>query len=155
MTQEALEAFRVHGPEQRPKPLDYLAQSQAGNYDINLQVDIQTLASSNLQMISRANFKAMYWSTAQQLSHHSSSGCAMQTGDLLGSGTISGSTTDALGSFLELTRNGQNPLPLLGGEERKFIEDGDILTLRGHCQGQGYRIGFGTAVGKILPAHKR
>lgn len=78
----------------------------------------------------------------------------MQTGDLLGSGTISGSTKNSLGSLLELTWNGQNPLALANGEERRFIEDGDTLTLQGHCQGLGYRIGFGFAVGKILPAHR-
>ena len=153
VTQEALAPFRVHGPEQQPKPLAYLAQTHAGNYDIELQVDIQTRASSTAQTISQTNFKAMYWSSAQQLTHHSSSGCAMQTGDLLGSGTISGSTKDSLGSLLELTWNGKNPLLLANGEERRFVEDGDTLTLRGHCQGQGYRIGFGAAVGKILPAH--
>jgi fumarylacetoacetase len=154
VTQEALEPFRVQGPKQQPAPLPYLAQRQAGNYDIKLQVDIQTQNCLALQTISLTNFKGMYWSSAQQLAHHSSSGCAMQTGDLLGSGTISGSTKGSLGSLLELTWNGQNPLPLLNGEERCFLEDGDTITLQGHCQGQGYRIGFGAAVGSILPAHK-
>jgi len=154
VTQEALQPFCVHGPEQHPKPLAYLAQIQPGNYDVELQVDIQTQVSSLSQTISQTNFRAMYWSSAQQLTHHSSSGCAMQTGDLLGSGTISGSTKDSLGSLLELTWNGQNPLPLANGEERRFVEDGDTLTLRGHCQGQGYRIGFGSAVGRKLPAHR-
>ena len=154
VTQEALEPFRVHGPKQQPKPLAYLTQSHAGNYDVELQVDIQTQSSSVSQTISQTNFKAMYWSSAQQLAHHSSSGCAMQTGDLLGSGTISGSTKESLGSLLELTWNGQNPLLLANGEERRFVEDGDTLTLRGHCQGQGYRIGFGSAVGRILSAHE-
>ena len=154
VTQEALQPFCVHGPEQHPKPLGYLAQTQPGNYDVELQVDIQTQVSSLSQTISQTNFRAMYWSSAQQLTHHSSSGCAMQTGDLLGSGTISGSAKNSLGSLLELTWNGQNPLPLVNGEERRFVEDGDTLTLRGHCQGQGYRIGFGSAVGKILPAHR-
>jgi len=154
VTQEALQPFCVHGPEQHPKPLGYLAQTQPGNYNVELQVDIQTQVSSLSQTISQTNFRAMYWSSAQQLTHHSSSGCAMQTGDLLGSGTISGSAKNSLGSLLELTWNGQNPLPLANGEERRFVEDGDTLTLRGHCQGQGYRIGFGSAVGKILPAHR-
>ena len=154
VTQEALQPFCVHGPEQHPKPLGYLAQTQPGNYDVELQVDIQTQVSSLSQTISQTNFRAMYWSSAQQLTHHSSSGCAMQTGDLLGSGTISGSAKNSLGSLLELTWNGQNPLLLANGEERRFVEDGDTLTLRGHCQGQGYRIGFGSAVGKILPAHR-
>jgi fumarylacetoacetase len=154
VTQEALQPFCVHGPEQHPKPLGYLAQTQPGNYNVELQVDIQTQVSSLSQTISQTNFRAMYWSSAQQLTHHSSSGCAMQTGDLLGSGTISGSAKNSLGSLLELTWNGQNPLPLVNGEERRFVEDGDTLTLRGHCQGQGYRIGFGSAVGKILPAHR-
>ena len=137
VTQEALQPFCVHGPEQHPKPLGYLAQTQPGNYNVELQVDIQTQVSSLSQTISQTNFRAMYWSSAQQLTHHSSSGCAMQTGDLLGSGTISGSAKNSLGSLLELTWNGQNPLPLANGEERRFVEDGDTLTLRGHCQGQG------------------
>lgn len=153
VTQEALEPFRVDGPVQQPKPLAYLQQNQASNYNVELQVELETQASGSTQTISRTNFKGMYWSSAQQLAHHSSSGCAMQTGDLLGSGTISGSSKDSLGSFLELTWNGKNPLQLKYGEERCFVEDGDILTLRGHCQGEGYRIGFGCAVGKILPAH--
>ncbi len=153
VTQEALEPFRVEGPVQEPKPLDYLAQHQASNYDVALQVDIKTAASADTQTISQTNFKAMYWSSAQQLAHHSSSGCAMQTGDLLGSGTISGTTKDSLGSLLELTWNGKTPLALAKGEQRCFVEDGDTLTLRGHCQGDGLRIGFGSAVGKILPAH--
>jgi len=153
VTQEALEPFRVDGPVQQPKPLDYLAQNQASNYDVALQVDINTAASDDTQTISQTNFKAMYWSSAQQLAHHSSSGCAMQTGDLLGSGTISGTTKDSLGSLLELTWNGKTPLTLASGEQRCFVEDGDTLTLRGHCQGDGFRIGFGSAVGKILPAH--
>ena len=87
VTQEALEPFRVQGPKQQPAPLPYLAQRQAGNYDIKLKVDIQTQNCLALQTISLTNFKGMYWSSAQQLAHHSSSGCAMQTGDLLGSGT--------------------------------------------------------------------
>jgi fumarylacetoacetase len=109
--------------------------------------------------IARTNFKHMYWSMAQQLAHHTSSGCNTRVGDLMGSGTISGPKSDSsdenigtFGSLLELTWNGKTPLKLEAGEERAFIEDGDELTLRGWCQGNGYRVGFGTCVGTILPA---
>ena len=103
-------------------------------------------------MISRSNYREMYYSAAQQLAHHASSGCAMRTGDLLGSGTISGPTRDAYGSLLEITWGGRDPITLPGGISRTFIEDGDTLTLRGHAQGNGYRIGFGECTGRILPA---
>jgi fumarylacetoacetase len=94
----------------------------------------------------------MYWTMAQQLAHHTVSGCNTRVGDLMGSGTISGPTPDSFGSLLELTGNGARPLPLEGEGTRAFIVDGDELTLAGWCQGDGYRVGFGTCVGKILPA---
>jgi fumarylacetoacetase len=96
----------------------------------------------------------MYWTMAQQLAHHTVSGCNTRVGDLMGSGTISGPADDSFGSLLELTWNGKNPLQLKDGGTRGFIEDGDELTLAGWCQGDGYRVGFGTCVGEILPAHK-
>ena len=103
-------------------------------------------------MISRGNARELYYSAAQQIAHHASSGCAMRVGDLLGSGTISGPDRSAFGSLLELTWNGREPLDLGGGQSRTFIEDGDTLTLRGHAQGDGYRVGFGECAGTIVPA---
>jgi fumarylacetoacetase len=94
----------------------------------------------------------MYYSSAQQLAHHTSSGCPMRVGDLLGSGTISGPTQDSRGALLELTWGGQDPLTLDSGATRSFIEDGDTLTLRGHAQAKDHRIGFGECTGKVLPA---
>ncbi len=104
------------------------------------------------QSISRTNFKYMYWSSVQQLMHHASSGCAMNVGDLLGSGTISGPEKDQRGSLLEISWNGTEPLELPGGIKRSFLEDGDSLVMRGWCQGDGYRIGFGEVEGTIVAA---
>jgi fumarylacetoacetase len=100
--------------------------------------------------ICRTNFKYMYWSSVQQLVHHASSGCAMNVGDLLGSGTISGPERSGRGSMLELSWNGSEPLELESGERRCFLEDGDSLSIRGWCQGDGYRVGFGEVEGTIL-----
>jgi fumarylacetoacetase len=94
----------------------------------------------------------MYWSSVQQLVHHASSGCAMNVGDLLGSGTISGPVKGQRGSLLEISSNGTEPFELPSGERRSFLEDGDSLRISGHCQGDSYRIGFGEVEGTILPA---
>jgi fumarylacetoacetase len=153
VTSEALEPFRVPGPSQSPEPLPYLRQSKPSNYDVNLEVGLQVQGHSDATRICRTNFKHMYWSSAQQLAHHAICGCAMEIGDLLGSGTISGASKDSLGSLLELTWNGANPLTLDGGTTRTFIEDGDEVVMSGWCQGQSYRIGFGAVRGSILPAH--
>lgn len=152
VTREALEPFRVHGPQQDPKPLPYLAQKLANNYDLHLDVALRTSKMAVPQRISRTNFKYMYWSSVQQLVHHASSGCAMSVGDLLGSGTISGPEKDQRGSLLELSWGGAEPFELAGGERRSFLEDGDSLTFTGWCQGDGYRVGFGEVEGTILPA---
>ncbi|WP_315838134.1 fumarylacetoacetase [Bradyrhizobium prioriisuperbiae] len=151
VTREALEPFRVHGPQQDPQPLPYLAQKLANNYDLNLDVTLRTPKMSQPQRISRTNFKYMYWSSVQQLVHHASSGCAMSVGDLLGSGTISGPEKDQRGSLLELSWGGAEPLTF-GDERRTFLEDGDSLAFTGWCQGDGYRVGFGEVEGTILPA---
>lgn len=153
VTREALEPFRVPGPTQSPEPLPYLRQSAANNYDIHLDVALRPDGSPKATTISRTNFKTMYWSSAQQLAHHAIVGCAMQTGDLLGSGTISGAERDSCGSLLELSWNGKTPLQLEGGGRRTFIEDGDTITLSGRAEGEGFRIGFGECWGAILPAH--
>jgi fumarylacetoacetase len=153
VTREALEPFRVHGPVQDPTPLPYLRQAGANNYDMILDVDLRTPQMNDSVSICRTNFKTMYWSSVQQLVHHASSGCAMNVGDLLGSGTISGPDKQERGSLLEISWNGTEPIELPGGEKRTFLEDGDSLTMRGWCQGDGYRIGFGEVEGTITPAN--
>ncbi|MCR6735047.1 MAG: fumarylacetoacetase [Afipia sp.] len=152
VTREALEPFRVHGPVQDPVPLPYLQQKGANNYDLQLSVDLKAEKMAKPNTISRTNFKYMYWSSVQQLVHHASSGCAMNVGDLLGSGTISGAEKSERGSMLELSWGGAEPLDLGNGVQRSFLEDGDSLSMRGWCQGDGYRIGFGEVEGTILAA---
>ena len=152
VTREALEPFRLHGPAQEPKPLPYLQQVQPNNYDIALEVGMRAAQMNAAKNISRTNFKYMYWSSVQQLVHHASSGCAMNVGDLLGSGTISGPEKDQRGSLLEISWNGTEPVELAGGVKRTFLEDGDSLVMRGWCQGDGYRVGFGEVEGTILAA---
>jgi fumarylacetoacetase len=151
VTLDALEPFRVEGPKQDPQPLPYLRQNQAQNYDINLEASIMPEGGEQ-SLVCRSNFKYMYWSMAQQLTHHTVNGCNLRSGDMMGSGTISGPTPDSYGSMLELSWRGQKPVPLTDGSTRKFIEDGDTVILRGYCQNQDVRIGFGTCSGKVLPA---
>jgi fumarylacetoacetase len=150
VTREALAPFLVEGPAQDPAPLPYLARHGPQNYDIALEVGLRAAQAETI--ISRTNFRYMYWSSAQQLAHHAFCGCAMRVGDLLGSGTISGPEKHERGSLLELSWNGTEPLSLQDGTQRTFLEDGDTLILRGHAQGDGYRIGFGECSGTILPA---
>jgi fumarylacetoacetase len=152
VTREALEPFRLQGPEQDPVPLPYLGQTRPNNYDLALEVGLRAGAMNEAQRICRTNFKYMYWSSVQQLMHHASSGCAMNVGDLLGSGTISGPEKSQRGSLLEISWNGAEPVELQGGIKRTFLEDGDSLVMRGWCQGDGYRVGFGEVEGTILPA---
>jgi fumarylacetoacetase len=150
VTREALEPFRVLGPEQNPAPLPYLRQARSNNYDLELDVGLRAAGMNEAQTICRTNFKYMYWSSVQQLVHHASSGCAMNVGDLLGSGTISGPEKHQRGSLLEISWNGTEPLELRGGTKRSFLEDGDSLVMRGWCQGDGYRVGFGEVEGTIV-----
>jgi fumarylacetoacetase len=152
VTREALEPFRLHGPAQEPQPLPYLRQGQPNNYDMALEVALRAAPMNAAQTICRTNFKYMYWSSVQQLVHHASSGCAMNVGDLLGSGTISGPEKDQRGSLLEISWNGTEPVTLDGGAKRSFLEDGDSLVMRGWCQGDGYRVGFGEVEGTIVAA---
>jgi fumarylacetoacetase len=152
VTREALEPFRVPGPVQDPMPLPYLQQARPNNYDLQLDVALRAAPMSEEMRICRTNFKYMYWSSVQQLVHHASSGCAMNIGDLLGSGTISGPEKDQRGSLLEISWNGTEPIELPGGVKRTFLEDGDSLVMRGWCQGDGYRVGFGEVEGTITPA---
>jgi fumarylacetoacetase len=151
VTREALEPFRLHGPKQDPEPLSYLKQTQPNNYDMQLGVALRAGAMNEAAEISSTNFKYMYWSSVQQLVHHASSGCAMNVGDLLGSGTISGPEKNQRGNLLEISWNGTEPLELPGGVKRTFLEDGDSLVMRGWCQGDGYRVGFGEVEGTITP----
>jgi len=152
VTREALEPFRVHGPEQDPAPLPYLQQMQPNNYNLQLDVGLRAAPMTEPMRICRTNFKYMYWSSVQQLVHHASSGCAMNIGDLLGSGTISGPEKSQRGSLLEIAWNGTEPIELPGDIKRTFLEDGDSLSFHGWCQGDGYRVGFGEVEGTILPA---
>ena len=151
VTMDALEPFRVKGPEQSPEPLPYLQQKGAKAFDINLEVAIQP-ENAVETVVSRSNFKYMYWSMAQQLAHHTINGCRVNSGDMMGSGTISGPTEDSFGSMLELTWGGQKPLKMKDGSERKFINDNDTVIIRGYCQKDNLRIGFGEVSSKLLPA---
>ncbi|CAB3766552.1 fumarylacetoacetase [Paraburkholderia humisilvae] len=152
VTLDALEPFRVAQPDQQPAPLDYLRHDGRHAFDIELEVRLRPRHAGRATMIARTNFRHMYWTMAQQLAHHTVSGCNTRVGDLMGSGTISGAAENAFGSLLELTWNGKKPLELDEGGTRMFIEDGDELTLAGWCQGDGYRVGFGTCMGEVLPA---
>jgi fumarylacetoacetase len=150
VTLDALAPFRVAGPAQDPPPLSYLAQSGEHAFDINLEVNLKP-AGAVASKICHTNFRHLYWSMAQQLAHHTVSGCNTRVGDLMGSGTISGSTSDSFGSLLELAWNGQRPLALPGGATRSFLEDGDEVIMTGWCQGDVYRVGFGEVRGEVLP----
>ncbi len=152
VTMDALEPFRRDNPAQSPEPLPYLQQHSKNAYDIALEVALRPQGAAAPSTICRTNFKAMYWTMAQQLAHHTVSGCNVRVGDLMGSGTISGTTPDSYGSMLELTRNGAEPVTLADGSRRGFLEDGDDVIMTGYCQGEGYRVGFGAVSGKILPA---
>jgi fumarylacetoacetase len=152
VAREALEPFRRDGPRQDPAPLPYLRQVQPNNYDLELEVGLRAASMNEAARICHTNFKYMYWSSVQQLLHHASSGCAMNVGDLLGSGTISGPEKSQRGSLLEISWNGTEPIELASGIVRTFLEDGDSLVMRGWCQGDGYRVGFGEVEGTILPA---
>lgn len=152
VTMEALQPFICDNVHQDPTPFPYLQHSDPYNFDINLEVALRTEASKEDSIISRANFKYMYWTMKQQLAHHTVTGCNMKTGDLLASGTISGKAPDSYGSMLELSWKGTREVILSDGQKRKFLQDGDKVTLRGYCQADGYRIGFGCCSGKIMPS---
>jgi fumarylacetoacetase len=152
----ALESFRCPGPPQDPVPLPYLRGAEVETFDIHLRATLQSAAMRAAGLpplvISRTNFRYLYWSMAQQLAHHTSNGCALRPGDLLASGTISGPTPDSYGSLLELTGGGQRPLELPTGETRRFLEDGDRLALSGWGERDGIHVGFGEVAGEIAPA---
>jgi fumarylacetoacetase len=147
---DALAPFRAATPARAVALLPYLQEPGPMLYDIALEVGLRP-AGGPETVVARTNYAEMYYSAAQQLAHHTTSGCPMNTGDLLGSGTISGPTRDSRGSLLELSWGGKEPVVIAGGT-RSFVEDNDTLTLRGRCAGDGYTIGFGDCAGTLLPA---
>ncbi len=163
VTMEALAPFRTPALEREegdPAPLDYLADEQNekfGGIDITLEVFIQTekMRAENIEpfVLSRSNMKDLYWTIGQMLTHHASGGCNLQTGDLIATGTISGKEKSERGSMLELSWRGTEPIELPSGEQRRFLEDGDEIIMKGYCEREGFRrIGFGECRGRILPA---
>ncbi|SFE78288.1 fumarylacetoacetate hydrolase [Sulfitobacter brevis] len=153
VTRAALEPFRTSTPEREKELLPYLQEPGPMLYNIDLSVIIEPEGGKQ-EVLARTNYNQMYYSAAQQLTHHASSGCAMNAGDLLGSGTISGPGKSERGSLLELSWGGKEPITLADGSTRSFIEDGDNMILTGHAQGEGFRIGFGACEGRILPAKR-
>jgi len=151
VTKAALSPFRCDTPAREVELLDHLKDCGPMLYDIELEVTMQPQGGTE-STIARTNYKEMYYSAAQQLAHHTTSGCPMNTGDLLGWGTISGATKESRGSLLELGWGGEERMTLAPGETRSFIDDNDTLTLKGAAKGDGYTIGFGDCVGKVLPA---
>ncbi len=151
VTLDALEQFRIAGPVQDPKVLPYLEYKGDKHIDINLQVAIKP-ENAEETIVSNSNYKHMYWNMNQQLAHHTVNGCDIHCGDMMASGTISGPVAEAYGSMLELSWKGTKPLKLNDGSERKFIEDGDTVIMRGHCEKDDVRLGFGEVSTKVLPA---
>ncbi len=151
VTLDALEPFRVEGPEQDPEVLPYLESYGSKNFDINLEVAIKSQESEE-KVISRTNFKHMYWNVNQQLAHHTINGCNVKVGDMFASGTISGSKPGSYGSMLELAWNGTKPITLSEGTKRSFIEDQDIVVMRAYAEKNGVRIGFGEVSTRVLPS---
>ena len=149
VTLDALEPFRKPLPPQDPEPLPYLRRPNDFTFDINLEASLRTPGMKTSHVITRTNFQNLYWSISQQLAHHTVGGCNLLPGDLLASGTISGANEESRGCMLELTWRGANPLKLPNGDTRKWLEDGDHLTITGWCQGDGYRIGFGEVSGTV------
>jgi fumarylacetoacetase len=154
VTMDALEPFRTKGPKQDPTPLPYLQQKGKYAFDIQLEVSIKP-ENAPATVVSESNFKYMYWTMSQQLAHHTSNGCRVNSGDMMGSGTISGPTPSSYGSMLELTWGGKNPVQLADGSERKFINDNDTVIMKGYCENQEVRIGFGEVSSKLLPPFVR
>jgi fumarylacetoacetase len=146
---DALEPFRCAGPAQDPEPLPYLRSIGQDAFDVHLEVGLQAADMVEPRTVCRSNFRHLYWSMAQQLAHHTSNGCNVRPGDLMASGTISGPSPDSYGSLLELTWGGKNPVELPNGQMRRFLEDGDTVRLTGWARGDGYRVGFGEAVGRV------
>lgn len=151
VTLDALEPYRVEGPKQDPKVFPYLEYKGNKNIDINLEVHIQP-ENAEASKVCTSNYKYMYWNQNQQLAHHTINGCNIKAGDMYASGTISGKDKSSYGSMLELSWKGTNPIQLSDGSERKFIQDGDTVIMKGHAEKDGVRIGFGEVSTKVLPA---
>lgn len=151
VTLEALAPFQTEGPRQDPAPLAYLQTEGNPTWDITLEVWLQSSSMCEPQRISASNLRHLYWNIRQQIAHHTCGGCNLRTGDLLATGTVSGATPESLGCLLELTAGGKQPFPLPGGETRRFLEDGDRVTLTACCQADDHRIGFGEVTGRVLP----
>lgn len=151
VTLDAMEPFRVESPKQDPKPLPYLQTEGKRTFDIDLEVYIQPEDSVETK-ICHSNFKYLYWNISQQLAHHTINGCNINAGDMMASGTISGPEKENRGSMLELSWRGAESITLDDGQERKFINDGDTVIMRGYCKNDEVRIGFGEVSSKILPA---
>eukprot|EP00090_Calanus_glacialis_P021383 TRINITY_DN329_c0_g1_i4.p1 TRINITY_DN329_c0_g1~~TRINITY_DN329_c0_g1_i4.p1 ORF type:complete len:439 (-),score=134.62 TRINITY_DN329_c0_g1_i4:729-1997(-) len=152
VTMEALKPFAVPNYVQDPAPFPYLKHDDPYTFDVHLEVAIKPAGSSTSNIVSQSNFKYMYWTMKQQLAHHTITGCNMRPGDLLASGTISGPEPSSFGSMLELSWRGSKPVPLTEGGERKFLQDGDNVTMTGVCKGAGFNVGFGSVQGVVLPA---
>jgi len=151
VTLDALEPFRVEGYKQDPKVLPYLEYSGNKNIDIKLEVSIQPKGGEEVKVCD-SNYRFMYWTMEQQLAHHTVNGCNINIGDMMASGTISGPTPGSFGSMLELTWKGTKPFKMPDGTERKFINDNDTVIMRGHCEKDGVRIGFGECKAMALPS---
>lgn len=151
VTLDALQPYKLEGPKQEPEVLSYLKFEGQKSYDINLQVYIKP-ENGEENLVCKSNLKYMYWNMSQQLAHHTVNGCNVRCGDLMGSGTISGPTPDSYGSMLELAWKGTKPLQMNDGTERKFIQDNDTVIIRGYCEKENIRIGFGEVSNLILPA---
>ena len=152
VTLDALEEFKVEGPQQTPDVLPYLQYDGLRNYDINLEVSIQP-ENSIESIVCKSNFKYMYWNMVQQLAHHTINGCNINIGDIMASGTISGKDKGSYGSMLELSWGGKNPVTLDDGERRVFINDNDTVIMRGYCERNGKRVGFGEVRTKLIKSN--
>ena len=151
VTLDALAPFRVDAPVNDPPPLPYLSPPGA-LYEIALEVWLRSAKMREPMLVSRGNFRDMYWTIAQLVTHHASNGCNLRAGDLLASGTVSGTTKESRGCLLERTWRGSEPLELPTGEQRRFLEDGDEVIMRAYCEREGAtRIGFGECRGTVLP----
>lgn len=151
VTLEALEPFRTKGYTQDPKVLPYLEYKGDRNLDIRLEVFLKPENGED-NLICTSNYKYMYWTMEQQLAHHTVNGCNINIGDMMASGTISGPDPKEYGSMMELTWRGTKPITLKDGSERKFVNDNDTITIKGHCEKEGVRVGFGECTAKLLPA---
>ena len=151
ITLDALEPFRIKTNKQSPEPLHYLRWDRDHGYDIGLEVEIIPKNGGGT-IVSKSNFKHMYWSIFQMLAHHSINGCPIKAGDIMASGTISGPTRESFGSMLEISWNGENPVKMKDGTFRSFIEDYDTVVMRGYCEKEGLKISFGQVRTQLLPS---